>query len=264
MSEYLYGALLGIVQGITEFLPVSSSAHLIIVSKLFNGDTLPLSLNVALHFGTLMAVLCFFYKDWSNILHACYRRAIYKEKSFLSDTMFVGIIIGSIPAATIGLLFKDQIESYFHHPRSTIVPLALVGVLMWWVDKKMSKEKALDQLSIPHCLYIGFAQTLALIPGVSRSGSTITCARLLGYDRQESARFSFLLGTPAMGGAALLHFNDLTASLSDPVFYAGITSSFIVGMISIKVLLDLLKKFGLFGFAVYRVFLAVLLFYIVF
>ncbi|SME88632.1 undecaprenyl-diphosphatase UppP [Pseudobacteriovorax antillogorgiicola] len=263
ISALIYALILGVVQGITEFLPVSSSAHLIIVSWFFQGDTLPLSLNVALHIGTLVAVLIYFKKDWWAIADGVLKAATKKEKSFSSHVLLPGMIIGSIPAGVIGLLWKDEIERFFHNPGFVVYPLAIVGVALWLVDLKVPAKRSLQDLSIRDGFLVGLAQACALIPGTSRSGATILGGRLLGFDRESAARFSFLLGTPAMLGAALLEAKNISQSLSDPVFYIGFVTSIIVGILSIHFLLEFVKRFGLAAFAIYRVILAISLFFLV-
>lgn len=261
-ADILYAIILGIIQGISEFLPISSSGHLIIFSSLTNGEALPLSLNVALHFGTLLAILLFFWKDWLSIFNGAKNYALKKEKSFESHTLLPALIIGSIPAAFVGLTFKDQIESYFHKPAIVAIPLIVVGILMVYCDRKFEANKELRSLSLKDGIIIGLAQAIALIPGTSRSGITITAGRVLNFSKIEAARFSFLLGTPAMGGAFILEAKEILSFIGDPVFYVGIISSFIVGLLSMKFLFKLLKNFGFMGYAVYRIIIALIIIFI--
>ena len=132
------------------------------------------------------------------------------------------LIIGSIPAGVCGLLWKDEIEQYFHNPSFVVYPLAIVGLVLWAVDHMMPEGRKLENVDFRSGFLIGLFQALALIPGTSRSGATIVGARLFGFDREAAARFSFLLGTPAMLGAALLELSDISKGLTDPVFYIGI------------------------------------------
>lgn len=263
LASILYAIILGAVQGVTEFLPVSSSAHLIIVSWFYSGKTLPLSLNVALHIGTLVAVLIYFKKDWLAIIRSVFVFVQKKEKNFENQVLLPGLILGTIPAGVIGLLWKDQIESIFHNPGFVVYPLAIVGVLLWYIDAKVGVSRSLRSLSLKDAILVGVAQACALIPGTSRSGATILGARLLGFDRESAARFSFLLGTPAMLGAAILEAGDIAKSLDDPVFYIGFISAVLVGIASIHFLIEFVKRFGLAAFAIYRVILALVLFFIV-
>lgn len=262
LANIIYAVILGAIQGITEFLPVSSSAHLIMTSWLFQGKTLSLSMNVALHLGTLTSVLLYFRRDWLNILTGLYRSTLGKGESLKDQTLLWALVVGTIPAGTIGLLWKDEIEHYLHKPSYIIFPLAVVGIALWWVDRKMKPTITIESLSLKQAFLIGVAQACALIPGTSRSGATIMGGRLLGLDRDAAARFSFLLGTPAMLGAALLELKNIIASLYDPVFYVGLASSVIVGFLAIHFLLRFLKRFGFGIFAIYRVIIAAVLIYL--
>lgn len=258
-SEILYAIILGIIQGISEFLPISSSGHLIIYSSLSEGASLPLSLNVALHFGTLLAILIYFHKDWLKLLYGVDGYVRKRERSFESHTLLPALVFGSIPAAIIGLSFKDQIESYFHSPAVVAIPLIVVGILMVVCDKYYPSSKPLKNLSVKDGVIIGFAQAIALIPGTSRSGITITAGRVLNFSKVDAARFSFLLGTPAMAGAFLLEAKDILNYISNPVFYVGIISSFLVGLVTMKFLFKFLQKFGFLGFAIYRIIIAIII-----
>lgn len=258
-SSLLYAIILGITQGIAEFLPISSSGHLIIFSWLINDEPLPLELNVALHLGTLFAILIFFRKDWFIIAKATADHIFKKTPSFTSKVLLPALIIGSIPAGIIGILWKDIIEQIFHNPMSVTIPLALVGFVLWWVDQKKTNIRKLESITIKDGIIIGLAQATALIPGVSRSGATIIAGRYLGLERGEAARYSFLLGTPAMGGAALLYGKELFLNLTNPIFITGFITSFIVGYLSIKFFLHFLKNFGFLIFALYRFALALVI-----
>ena len=248
--------ILGIVQGVSEFLPISSSGHLILASWLMEGKPLSLAVNTALHFGTLLSVLTYFWKDWYHIAIKTQARVFKGIASKESDILLPALILGSVPAGVIGILGKDQIERLFHHPLSVAVPLFLVGFILWWADKSSDATKGMEELSIRDGFLIGLAQACALIPGVSRSGATITAARLLSFNREQAARFSFLLGTPAMGGAAILHIKDFLASWNHPDFIAGVLCSFIVGCFAIRFFLRFIKTFGFLAFALYRAMIA--------
>ncbi len=261
IDDVVYAVVLGIIQGVTEFLPVSSSAHLIIASWLFKGKSLSLSLNIALHMGTLSAVLVYFKKDFISILKSL--AALSKNHRNPEIMLAKGLVVGTIPAAVVGLAFKDEIEAYFHNPQAVIYPLAIVGVLLWLIDHKSHQSRNIVDLKISDAFLVGVAQMFALIPGTSRSGATIVGARILGFDRESAARFSFLLGTPAMLGAAVLEGESLIASLSDPVFYVGFLVSALVGILTIHFLLQFVKRFGFLVFALYRVVVAIFLFFLV-
>ena len=260
MPEPLYALVLGIIQGLTEFLPVSSSGHLILVSWYFSGEALPIELNIALHCGTLTAVLIYFWRDWWSIIRGTLGRVTGHGPSFESDTLLPALLIGSVPAGVVGLLYEDKIEALFHNPWSVALPLAVVGILLWYGDRKSATTRSLRQLRLQDSLLIGIAQATALIPGVSRSGATILGGRLLGFGRQDAARFSFLLGTPAMGGAALLKGSELWAYTDQTIFWVGLLTSLVTGCLAINVFLRFLRRFGFAAFAIYRVILGGLIF----
>lgn len=257
--DILYAIFLGAVQGLTEFLPVSSSAHLIIVSWFVDGESLPLALNVALHCGTVAAVLIYFRKDWWQLTRNALWALQAPRHRLKQQTLLIGLVIGSIPAGLIGLLWKDEIEHYLHKPILTIGPLIVVGFLLWWVDKRLPAERQLSQLTLKDAFFVGVFQAIALIPGTSRSGITIIGGRIMGFDRETAARFSFLLGTPAMLGAALLSADDLLVSYQDPLFYGGFLAAFVVGLVAIDLLLRIVRQYGLLSFAIYRFVLAFVL-----
>ncbi len=249
---------LGFIQGTTEFLPISSSAHLILNSWFLNGKPISLALNVSLHFGSLLAVLVFFFKDWLAIFTDSINYFQTGAKSFHSHVLLPALLIGTIPAGVIGLSAKSFIDEHLHQPIVTIFPLAIVGIAIWLIDKHSAQVRDMRQLNMKDAILVGLAQAVALIPGVSRSGSSIGAARLLGFKREDAARFSFLLGTPAILGATILESKDIIGELSanNAMFY-GLISSFLVGIVSIKFLLAIFKRFGLLWCAAYRVALAV-------
>jgi undecaprenyl-diphosphatase len=262
--------VLGIVQGITEFLPISSSGHLILVPWLFGWTEPGLTFNVGVHIGTLAAVVIYFWRDLFGMAVALPRGIIARQpmrdpKSYLATI----IILGSIPAAIVGLTLGDRIEAFFHSGdggRLAIVLIAcaliVVGVMMAIAERRAVHHRTIEDIRGRDGLLIGLAQALALFPGVSRSGSTITAGLFLGLRREAAARFSFLLGVPAVVGAAAFEVRNLvTNGLSDgeaTVFVAGILTSGIVGYISIAFLLRFLVSHTTMIFTVYRVLFGVL------
>ncbi len=256
--------LLGAIQGLTEFLPVSSSAHLIFFSSILGGHVLPLALNIGFHVGTLLALLGYFWRDWFGIIGSFFRLVIRRERSFNATTMLPALVIGSIPAGFLGVFFKDSIEQTFHHPIMTVMPLILFGLALWLTDKRFAGNRRLSSLSIMDALFIGAAQAIALIPGSSRSGCTIMGGRILGFSRQESARFSFLLGTPAMLGAALLDHEEIVSNFTNTDFLVGVATAGIVGGLAIHFLLNFLKKQGFLVFAIYRIILGIAILFTVY
>ena len=262
--EIINALILGAIQGITEFLPVSSSAHLIIVSWLQNGAVLSITMNVAFHMGTLAAVLIYFRDDWLKLIFGAVGLALPSQRkaTYQQDkSLLLNLFIGSLPAGIVGLLYKDEISEIFHRPEMTLIPLALVGVLMWLFDRVCPVNRKIGELSIFQALIIGIFQACALIPGTSRSGSTIMGGRLFGLDRVSAARFSFLLGTPAMLGAAVLEMKHLSQIEFSSAFILGIASSTIVGIFSIKFLLNFLNRFGFVAFMAYRCALALFIYF---
>lgn len=264
MTDFLHAIILGAVQGVSEFLPISSSAHLILMNWFLTEESISIELEVALHFGTFLALLLYFRKYWFSLINSLWRRIRYSEKSYMSSTVFPALVIGSIPAAFFGLLFKDFIESFFYNPSSILLPLAFVGIALWVSDLYAPEKKKLSSLTLRDAFFIGIFQSLALIPGVSRSGSTIIGGRLLGYNRKESVEFSFILGTPVMFGAALLHAKGIASHIDSPIFYFGILVSFFVGYLTIKYFLKFVSKFNFLFFAIYRLTLSFLIAFLLF
>ncbi len=250
--------ILGIIQGISEFLPISSSAHLIIFRDLFSlgkniiDSELSLSFDIALHFGTALAILVFFFKDFWNMAIKGLSKGI-KDKE---GRMLWYIIIATIPAAIVGVLFEDVVEDVLR-TKYMVISLALifVGIVLYLVDKKMPNHKELNKLNIKDAIIIGCSQVFALIPGFSRSGTTIIAGRLLGFERENAAKFSFYLSAPVVLGAVILQLLkcDLTIIINNiDVFLLGIFISFITGIICIKTLLSFLKRYDFKIFMIYR------------
>ncbi len=251
---------LGIVQGLGEFLPISSSAHLIIVPWLFGWDDSNSFLNsqtydVALHMGTLLALLGFFWRDWLGLL----RHAIRPHTE--QGRLFWLIVVASLPGAAIGFVLDRVAADYFRDKYLLIAStLAIMGVILYVVDRSVRREDTLGQIGWGKALLIGFAQTLAFVPGVSRSGSTMTMGRALGLGRDTAARFSFLMAMPITAGAGLLKLGDLdTAALRSTPFWLGIGVSFVVGVLAIGFLLSYLKRNSFAPFVAYRIGLAALI-----
>lgn len=244
--------ILGAIQGATEFLPVSSKTHLIIGQKLLGIDEQSIFLEVALHIGTFLAVLIYYRKDLVQLLSGFFQYIAGKDREYNRENfrMCLYIIIASIPAAVVGLLFKDWIEGWFDSTYlGGYLLLVTATVLLLTHYVKTSRRP----LTMSNTFIVGVAQTMALLPGISRSGSTISTALYQGIDPKQAARFSFLLSLPAVAGAILLKALDLMKTpnaITDlPAFGVGIAVSFIVGLASIYWLLNLLVggKFHLFG-----------------
>jgi undecaprenyl-diphosphatase len=252
-AETLKAALLGIVQGLTEFLPVSSTAHLVLFPWFFGwgGDLNSLSFDVALHGGTLLALLACFYKDWIRI--------ITKERRLLFF-----IVIASIPAGVAGILLHKAAEHSLRSPVIIAVSLVIVGLVMLLAEKHTKPDKDIegDRFTLLDSVFIGVAQAIALIPGVSRSGITITAGLFRNLDRESAARFSFLLSTPVIFGATLLEGRKLlkNPSIHGDLFAVGVIGSFASGFLAIRFLLRFLRNHPLNIFVYYRFLLAGVIF----
>lgn len=254
--------ILGVVQGIAEFLPISSSAHLIVLSKAMGGKALPLALNVALHLGTVLAVLAYFWRDWWFLFRGIFVDPLAKgQRNREAENLALNIVVGSIPAGLIGLTLKEQIETYLHNPLVICGPLAIVGILLFWFDKKSKGKASYNDLTWKTAILIGVAQAFALIPGVSRSGSTILGGLWSGLSRESAAKYSFLLGTPAMLGAFALEMGQVLELLAQPIFFIGVLTSFLTGCAAIGLFFKYLRRFGLGIFAIYRTLLALGIFF---
>ena len=259
--------ILGIVQGLAEFLPISSSAHLILVPWVLGWDDPGLAFDVALHWGTLFAVLFVFWRDWIRLIGAGLRSL--GDRRFLETSdrrLFWSLVVASIPGAIVGKLLGDKAEDTLRSPLLIAVTMSVMGVLLWWADKAGRKDKLAEQMTPGHALGIGVAQAFALIPGVSRSGSTITLGLALGYSRDAIARFSFLMSTPIIFGAGLLKFPKMLREMhsgASPLGWdglaAGCIASAIVGALVIRWLLAYLRTRTFAVFAIYRLVVAALI-----
>jgi len=266
MEQIFPAFILGIVQGLTEFLPVSSSGHLIVLPKLFGwtGVVDSLEFDVALHLGTSIAVIGFFWRDWLNIFSSFFKYAFTDTKKLLEDPsakLLLLILVGSIPAAVVGLSFRDFFETSVRSSLLVGSNLVIFGILLWLVDKA-AKNRELKQLKFKDAVIVGIAQAASLIPGVSRSGITITAARSQRINRESAVRFSFLLSTPTIIGAALLTFRDfwdVGFTNHQDVFLIGFVSAAISGWFAIKFLLAFVRKSGFTPFVIYRVLLGIFL-----
>jgi undecaprenyl-diphosphatase len=269
--ETIEAIILGIVQGITEFLPISSSAHIIIIPWFLGWGEPGLTFNVAVHIGTLLAVLLYFRSDILAMALALPRGiAAGRPLEDPMSRMALIILAGSIPAGTIGFLFGDQIEDMFHAGGNGSLALAIVacmliavGLLMLAVERRLPQYRDFKQIGWRDGIIIGAAQAIALIPGTSRSGSTITAGMILGLRKEVAARFSFLLGIPAVAGAGMLEATRLVDRGLPPderaPFIVGAVVSLIVGYFSIAFLLKFLQTNSVLVFTVYRCALGVVM-----
>lgn len=257
--------ILAIIQGIAEFLPISSSAHLIIFRDLFGigsaavSSDFALAFDLALHFGTLLAILLYFFKDFLNM----FIKGITKGVKDNEGKILWYLIVATIPAAVVGVLFEEVIEDAV---RSNFIiigsALIIMGVIIYLVDKKSKETNSIKKMSLKDAFLIGCSQVFALIPGFSRSGTTIAAARSLKLEREDAAKFSFYLSAPVVAGACVLNIFDsqtLTAiSANLDIFVVGILVAFISGLLCIQFLLKYLKSHDFKIFMWYRVVLGVL------
>lgn len=261
MSIIFQSIFLGIVQGLTELLPVSSSAHLTLIPWMFNWSGLSESFDVALHFGTLLAIGLYFFKDWIELIKGGFNLVVKKEKT-VQGRMFWYIVVATIPGGIIGFLLDHFLEDALKKPLIIAVALIVMGIVLYIVDKKCESKIKYSKMGPKETFLIGLSQALAFIPGVSRSGVTMTTARLLKVTRQAAARYSFMLSAPIVLAATIFKLPSFEFSLA---FFLGVLASFIVGFLVIKFLLKYLQKGSFKVFAIYRVVfgLLVILIYII-
>ncbi|HNY17009.1 MAG TPA: undecaprenyl-diphosphate phosphatase [Treponemataceae bacterium] len=273
----LQSIILGIVQGLTEFIPVSSSAQLVIIPWLF-GWTDPaltsLAFDVALHLGTLLAVLVFFAADWKRLIGACFSSVAQRRIGNDPDRkMALYLILACVPGGVAGVLLESKIGDLFHSnpiPRGSMLfmagVIALLACILFLVERRARHDREFGKIGAADALIIGLAQAFAVIPGVSRSGATITAGLALGLERDAAARFSFLLSAPIVAGAGLKSLLELsrqvgTGTISNSellLFPIGFVMAALSGFFCIKLLLSFLKKHSTLPFVIYRLLLAAL------
>lgn len=249
MNEILQALILGVVQGLTELLPISSSAHLNLIPWIFNWN-IPESFDVALHFGTLLAIGLFFFKDWIGLIKGGFNQVVKKEKS-TEGRMFWYIVAATIPGGIIGFVLDHFVgDALGNMPLMIAIALIVMGIILYIVDKKSSSKTKYEDMTFKQTFLIGLSQALAFIPGVSRSGVTMTTGRLMGVERESTAKYSFMLSAPIVLGATLYKFKDFVFGMP---FVVGVLASFLVGLAVIKFLLKYLQKGSFKVFAIYRV-----------
>lgn len=262
--DFVRAAILGIVQGLAEFLPISSSGHLILVPSLFRWEDQGLAFDVGLHCGTLLVLLAYFWRDWVRMFGTGLRdfgRHQFRFSLHAQDSRLLWLIaFGSIPAAVVGLVFNDWIEENVRQPWVVAITLATFGVVMLVADQRTRNRRAMDSIGLADAAFIGLAQAVALIPGVSRSGATLCAGLFRDIRRDDAARFAFLLGTPAFVGAAALTAKDLSGLSGREGLELGIGFFFsaAVGFAVIHFLLRYLRTRTLLPFVLYRFAIAAL------
>ncbi len=250
----LQAAVLGAIQGLTEFLPISSSAHLYVVPTLLGWKYEGLAFDVALHFGTLLALLFAYWGEWWALATGLF--ASDAAKRTRARDLFVKLAIASVPAAIAGVLLQDAADRWLRALPIQAVTLVVFGALLWAVDRFGPRGRDADVPGWGTCLAVGVAQAVALVPGVSRSGVTMTTGRAAGLSRVSAARFSFLLATPITFGASLLEARHLPHDVPAATLLVGVATAAIVGVLAIRGLLRFLARAGFGAFFAYRVALA--------
>lgn len=251
--------VLAVVQGLTEFLPISSTAHLYLTSWLFGWQVEGLDFDIALHLGTLLAVLLYFARDWVQIIAQGFGVRMRGDDELEHNHMLLWLlVIGTIPVGIAGLLFNKQAEGAWRNPFVIGGMLIVVGVLMWFAETGSRRHRDLASIGLPDAVAIGAAQALAVVPGTSRSGITITAGLFRNMTRESAARFSFLLSTPAIGAAAAKALHDMYKKgglhgLFTTEFLLGIAISTITGCLVIAWFLQYLRRSGLRPFVYYRI-----------
>ena len=248
--------VLGTLQGLSEFLPISSSAHLSLAPWLFGWESPGLPFDVALHVGTLIAVLWYFWREWVTLGRAALQLVATRRIETVEQKRVLLLVVATIPAAVAGLLLEEYAETVFRAPIITAITLIVMGVLLWAADRWLPRGRTLDTLGWRDAVLIGCAQALALVPGVSRSGATITAGRALHLDRQGAAVFSFLMSMPIIAAAAVLKVPDAIREQGvSAALVAGVLASAVSGWLAIAVLLRFVSRQPYTVFAVYRVLL---------
>lgn len=267
--------ILGIIQGAGEFLPISSSGHLIIIPKILGWPDQGLAFDVALHFGTLLAILIYFWNDWKEIFAKSYfmqelsRIFIDRKREFfdfnkLKKDLLVIIVVATIPGAVVGLLLENHAENFFRKDPLLIGFAFLVGAMLLFFGEKAGKKNVKEKdITMKDGILIGLFQMLAIVPGMSRSGSTISGGLFFGLNRVNAARFSFLLATPIILGATLVELHKIIGTDLNINLAAGVLSAFISGYFAIKYMLKYLENKSYNIFVIYRLMVALVIFLMV-
>ena len=242
----------GIVQGIAEFLPISSTAHLVLIPWLFGWQDPGVVFDVALHFGTAAAVILFFYKDWLRLISAGFTKPKTQD-----GKLFWWIVLATIPGGLAGILLDKYMEN-FRNPALIAIMLMIMGIILYVTDRLGKKEIDLGNIGTKKSLIVGMSQAFAIIPGISRSGITMSTGRVLGITRDGIAKFTFLLSAPIILADAMYHAKDLkNVPVEITPFLVAMLTAAVVGILSIKFLLNYLKTKGFGLFALYRIILGI-------
>jgi len=281
--DYLAALILGVIQGLTEFLPISSSAHLILVPWIFGWEPQSLTFDVSLHLGTAVAVLAYFWREWIELGQETVRGLLERKPFGNAKRRFAWfLVVGTIPAAVAGFKLEKYVEQNLRSPLIPATTLVAFAVYLFVAERRGRQDRGLDRFKLIDSLWIGISQALALIPGISRSGVTIGTGLFRGLDRSSSTRFSFLLSMPVIVGAALLEGMHLVQAIRDPagpvghpamsgssalrldVLAVGVLSAALTGFLCIRFFLRYVQTRSFTPFVLYRIFLAgvVVVFYL--
>lgn len=257
--------VLGLIQGLTEFLPISSSAHLSLAPYLFGWRDPGLAFDVALHFGSLLAVLWFFKQEWTLLSKAAWEIVTTRRIETVEQKRVLFIVLATIPGAIGGLVLEEKAETVFRAPALTAIALIVMGIILWAADKFSSQVRPMEKMRWIDAVLIGTAQVVALVPGVSRSGSTITTGRILGFNRQSAAIFSFLMSMPITAAALVLKVPDVLREGGLGVqVVVGVIAAGVSSWLAISVLLKYVSRRSYGVFALYRVLLGIVVLLIVY
>jgi undecaprenyl-diphosphatase len=259
--------VLGIIQGLTEFLPISSTAHLALVPWLLGWKDPGLSFDIALHLGTLAAILIYFFRDWVQVLVQGFGGRMEGDPALKRNPRVLWFMVAAtIPVGAAGLMFHKQAETTWRSPNVIAAMMIIIGLLLWWADQAGRKQKDIQHLNFGDAMSIGVAQALAVVPGTSRSGVTIAAGLWRNLDRAAAARFSFLLSTPAIAAAAAKDFYDLIKHEGGiphemrVAFGVGILVSALSGAVVIQFFLAYLRRHSLSFFIAYRIIFGIIIF----
>lgn len=263
--EFIQFVILSIIQGVTEFLPISSSAHLILLPLLANWQDQGLTIDIAAHLGSLLAIVCYFRKELSKILYSGINVTLKQKIETVDERLFLYLIISSIPVLLFGFLLKDIVATYLREPLLIALTSILFGLLLWYADTSGKQFKKTEQLCLRDILIIGMAQVLALIPGTSRSGITMTAGLMLGLERTGAVKFSFLMSIPVIFTISAYEFLQLL-SVKEHIdmgnFILTVVLSALSAFFTIHFFFKFIEKIGMLPFVIYRVLLGIVLFII--
>ncbi|MCW2924339.1 MAG: undecaprenyl-diphosphate phosphatase [Thermoleophilia bacterium] len=256
--NFFHAVVLGLVQGLTEFLPISSSGHLLIVPKALGWGDPGAAFTAIIQLGTMLAVLAYFREDLGRIFSGAWKEFRRRDGQHAEELrLFTMVALGTVPIAILGIVLKDQISHGARNLHLVAIALIVFGLVMELADRFGPEREELDQLTVPRGVLVGVAQALALVPGVSRSGATISMSRALGLKRQDAARFSFLLSIPAVVLSGLFELRDVGNGVDLAPTLVATVVAFVTGYASIAFLLGYLGRHGLTVFTVYRVALGI-------